>query len=48
MEYTPFSSSINRGDHPGIIKAEIELNNKVNKSQIEFDYFIQKENIFLR
>ena len=44
VEYTPLSSSINRGKHPGIINAEIDLSNTANKSQIDFHYFIQKGN----
>ena len=42
--YTPFNSSINRRNHPGIINAEIDLSNTANKSEIEFHYFVQKGN----
>ena len=45
-QYTPFSSSINRGNRPRIINMEIELSISVNKNRIEFEYFIQKDNCF--
>ena len=35
---------INKGNHHGIVNVEIELNNTLNKSQIEFDYYNQKDN----
>ena len=37
-------SSLNKGNLHGIINVEIKLNNTSNKSQVEFDYRIQKDN----
>ena len=38
-----FSLSINKGNHHGIMYMEIWLNHTVNKTNIEFNYYIQKD-----